>query len=175
MTRMRGWRWCRWRNYVPANGATSSVAAFLAATGLGGFGPNAPWVPTQSGNLGIFFPNNSALPQANYGSRNDIHELPGMQRFNMADRDQQQGARDARLGRDRQALAAGQRRVQPDDDYNNSVYGLQNAKSLAINLEGSYQVSENFNANGFLYLRGAEGAKRGRLLQRGRRSRTPRT
>jgi MtrB/PioB family decaheme-associated outer membrane protein len=138
-------------NYVPGAptvGATTSVAAFLAATGLGGYGPIAPWVPTQPGNLGIFFPNNSALPQALYGSRNDIHEIPGMMRFNQADRDRNK----VRATMDWQALEplsiqAGIEYV--DDNYTNSVYGLTGAQNLAVNLEASWQIAENANANVF--------------------------
>ena len=65
-------------NFIPSGGATESVSAFLAQSGLTGFGPVAPWVPLQPGNLGIYFPNNSSLVQTFYGSRNDIHELIGM-------------------------------------------------------------------------------------------------
>ena len=136
-------------NYIPGApivGATTSVADFLAQTGLGGYGPNAPWVPLQPGNLGIFFPNNSALPQNLYGSRNDIHELPGMRRFNMADRDRNK----VRATIDWQALEplsiqAGVEYV--DDNYTNSVYGLTSAKNLSANLEATWQVSETFSTN----------------------------
>jgi Putative outer membrane beta-barrel porin, MtrB/PioB len=118
-------------NYIsgaPTVGATTGVAALLAGTGLAGFGPNAPYVALQPGNLGIFFPNNSALPQALYGSRNDIHEIPGMMRFNMADRDRNK----VRASLDWQALEplsvqAGVEYV--DDDYTKSVYGLTSAKN----------------------------------------------
>jgi MtrB/PioB family decaheme-associated outer membrane protein len=138
-------------NFVPGAptvGATSSVRDFLQATGLGGYGPNAPYVPLQPGNLGIFFPNNSALPQALYGSRNDIHEIPGMMRFNMADRDRNK----IRATLDWQAMdalsiQAGAEYV--DDNYTNSVYGLESAKTLAVNLEGTWQVSEDFSTNLF--------------------------
>ena len=126
-------------NFVPGAptvGATTSAAAFLAATGLGGYGPNAPYVPLQPGNLGIFFPNNSAMPQALYGSRNDIHEIPGLMRFNMADRDRNK----VRASLDWQALEAlsvqaGVEYV--DDNYNNSVYGLTSAKNWQVNLEAT--------------------------------------
>jgi MtrB/PioB family decaheme-associated outer membrane protein len=133
---------------APTVGATSSVAAFLASTGLGGFGPIAPFVPLQPGNLGIFFPNNSALPQALYGSRNDIHEIPGMERFNMADRDRNK----VRASVDWQALEAlsFQAGIEySDDNYSNSVFGLTSAKNWAVNLEATYQVSANFSTNLF--------------------------
>ena len=136
-------------NYIPGAptvGATTSVAAFLAATGLGGYGPNAPYVALQPGNLGIFFPNNSALPQNLYGSRNDIHEVPGMQRFNQADRDRNK----VRATIDWQALEqlslqAGVEYI--DDNYSNSVYGLTSGKNLSANLEATWQASEDLSAN----------------------------
>jgi len=133
---------------APTVGATTSASAFLAATGLGGFGPIAPYVPLQSGNLGIFFPNNSALPQALYGSRNDIHEIPGMMRFNMADRDRNKvrGAVDWQA-LEELSLQAGVEYI--DDNYSNSVYGLTHAKNWAVNVEGTYQVNAAFSTNLF--------------------------
>jgi hypothetical protein len=35
------------------------------------------------------------------------------------------------------------------DDYDNSIYGLKNAKTLAVNLEASFAVSEDFSAQAF--------------------------
>ena len=133
---------------APTVGATTGVAAFLAATGLGGYGPNAPYVALQPGNLGIFFPNNSALPQALYGSRNDIHEIPGMQRFNMADRDRNKvrATMDWQVA-DPVSLQAGVEYV--DDNYSNSVYGLTSGKTLAVNLEGTWQASEDVSVNAY--------------------------
>ena len=131
---------------APTVGATSSVADFLAQTGLGGFGPLAPYVPLQAGNLGIFFPNNSALQQQFYGSRNDIHELPGMMRFYAADRDRNK----ARAQIDWQALdeLSLQGSLEYlDDDYKNSVFGLQSSKGWSANAEANYQVAANFSTN----------------------------
>lgn len=135
-------------NYTPSGGATTSAAAFLAATGLGGYGPIAPYVPLQPGNLGIFFPNNSALPQALYGSRNDIHEIPGMQRFNMADRDRNKVR--GSINWDATSEFSVQGNVEyTDDNYSNSVYGLKNAKNLMANVEVNWAISESFSANLF--------------------------
>ncbi len=74
-------------NVVPAGGATISAYQYLQQTGLTGFGPVAGF-PTVAltGNAAIFSPNNNILPQALYGSRNNINEEVGMRRFNMADR-----------------------------------------------------------------------------------------
>jgi MtrB/PioB family decaheme-associated outer membrane protein len=133
---------------VPTGGATLSVADFMRQNGLTGFGPIAPWVPLQTGNLGIFFPNNSALPQQFYGSRNDIHELPGMRRFLMADRNRDK----VRSAIDWQAtdnLSVQGGLDYNKDKYDNSVYGLLDAKSWVANLEGSYAVAEGLSANAF--------------------------
>jgi MtrB/PioB family decaheme-associated outer membrane protein len=135
-------------NVVPSGGATVSVVDFFRQTGLGGFGPIAPWVPLQPGNLGIFFPNNSALPQALYGSRNDIHEIPGMRRFAFADRDRNKGR--AALNwqaNDKLSLQGGLDYNQ--DDYTHSMFGLTSAKSWALNLDGTYAVSEALTATAF--------------------------
>lgn len=133
---------------VPSGGATMSVADFLRTSGLGGFGPLAPWVPLQSGNLGIFFPNNSALPQALYGSRNDIHELPGMRRFLMADRnrDKLRSQLDWQAS-DKVSVTAGL--DYNKDDYSHSVFGLLDAKSWVANLEASLAVDERTSANAY--------------------------
>ena len=131
---------------APVVGATASVLQFLNQTGLGAFGPNAPYVPLQPGNLGIFFPNNSALPQSLYGSRNDIHELPGMRRFNMANRDRNKVR--ASLDWQVQETLSLQASVEYlDDNYTNSVYGLQDAKGWSANLEGNWQPSADLSVN----------------------------
>jgi MtrB/PioB family decaheme-associated outer membrane protein len=135
-------------NVVPAGGATVSAAAFLQQTGLGAFGPNAPWVPLQPGNLGIFFPNNSALPQALYGSRNDIHELPGMRRFNMADRNRDKARAAVNWSPNERFTLQGELEYNKDD-YDHSVYGLKEARSWAANADGTYTVSEPFSLNFF--------------------------
>jgi len=134
-------------NVVPS-GATQSVLAFLNGSGLGGFGAVAPWVPLQPGNLGVFFPNNSSLVQSFYGSRNDIHEIIGMRRFNMADRDRNK----ARAALNWQATDKFSLQGGIDynkDDYTHSVFGLKNAESWALNLDGTYAVSDAFTASAF--------------------------
>lgn len=133
---------------IPSGGATTSVASFLAANGLGGFGPLAPYVPLQPGNLGIFFPNNSALPQALYGSRNDIHELPGMERYYAADRnrDKVRSQLDWQAN-DRLNFTGALDYI--NDDYKNSVFGLQKSQAYVANVEGSYAISEHSNLSAF--------------------------
>jgi MtrB/PioB family decaheme-associated outer membrane protein len=134
-------------NVVPT-GATQSVVDFLRQSGLTGFGPIAPFVPLQPGNLGVFFPNNASLLQQFYGSRNDIHELVGMRRFFLADRnrDKVRSAIDWQAT-DQLSLTAGV--DYNNDDYSNSVFGLQSAKSWNANFEGGYAMSESISANAF--------------------------
>src|ERR1019366_3789191 len=74
-------------NQIPAGGATESVFAYLKETGRTGVGPIAG-LPTSplTGNAAICSPNNNIVPQALYGSRNNINELPGMRRYMEANR-----------------------------------------------------------------------------------------
>jgi len=131
---------------VVPTGATQSVYQVMQQYGVGGFGYFGPYSPL-AGNLQIFYPNNSALQQQWYGSRNDIQELPGMRRFNMANRDRNK----ARAAVDWQATERVNVFAGVDfnhDDYYSSAYGLQDAKSWAVNLDGTFTASENliFNA-----------------------------
>jgi MtrB/PioB family decaheme-associated outer membrane protein len=135
-------------NVVPTGGATLSVVDFFRLSGLGGFGPIAPWVPLQPGNLGIYFPNNSALPQVFYGSRNDIHEIPGMRRFAFADRDRNKGRASVNWqASDKLSLQGGL--DYNKDDYTHSVFGLTSAESWALNLDGAYSITDAFSATAF--------------------------
>jgi MtrB/PioB family decaheme-associated outer membrane protein len=134
-------------NVVPT-GATQSVLAFLNQSGLGGFGAVAPWVPLQPGNLGLFFPNNSSLVQSFYGSRNDIHELIGMRRFAFADRDRNK-ARAAVTWQASDKLSLQGGLDYNKDDYTHSVFGLTSSESWALNLDGTFAVTDAFSANAF--------------------------
>ncbi len=136
-------------NVIPAGGATISAYQYLLLTGLTGFGPVAGFPATPlSGNAAIFSPNNNILPQALYGSRNNINELAGMRRFNMADRN-----RDKVRGivnwdaSEKLSLQGGVDYSR--DAYDNSVYGLKKAKNWAANLDGTYAVSADLTASAF--------------------------
>jgi MtrB/PioB family decaheme-associated outer membrane protein len=131
-------------NVVPT-GATQSVYSTMVQNGIGGFGFPGPYNPL-TGNLQVFYPNNSALQQQFYGSRNDIHELPGMMRFNMADRNRDK----LRTSVNWQANEKLSYQAGLDlnrDDYTNSAFGLKGAKNWALNLDGAYTVSEALTAN----------------------------
>lgn len=136
-------------NAIPANGATMSAYAFMQQNGLTAFGPAAGFPLTPlTGNAAIFTPNNGIIPQALYGSRNNINEIPGLERFNMADRnrDRLRSSIDWQAT-DKLSLQAGLDLNK--DDYINSVYGLRSAKGWTVNLDGSYALSENFTVGVF--------------------------
>lgn len=128
--------------FIPAGGATMSVYDYLVATGLTGFGPYAGFPAVAlTGNAAIFSPNNNIVPQALYGSRNNINELLGLRRYNMADRNREK----VRARFDWQAsepLSIVGSVDFDNDGYNNSLYGLTGSRSLAMNLDGAYAISE---------------------------------
>jgi MtrB/PioB family decaheme-associated outer membrane protein len=136
-------------NVVPAGGATISAYQYLQQTGLSGFGPVAGFPSVAlTGNAAIFSPNNNILPQALYGSRNNINEEVGMRRYNMADRNRDKVRASVNWdATDRFSLAGSL--VYNKDDYTHSLYGLTNAQSWALNLEGSFAVTPDFNAVAF--------------------------
>jgi len=136
-------------NVVPAGGATISAYQYLLQTGLTGFGPVAGFPATPlTGNAAIFSPNNNILPQALYGSRNNINEEVGMRRFNMADRNRNKLRATVNWdASDRLSLMGGF--DWNDDDYNHSVYGLKKAESWALNLDGSYAITGDFTATAY--------------------------
>ncbi len=135
-------------NVVPT-GASLSVYQYLLQHGLTGFGPVAGFPATpNTGDAGVFSPNNNIVPQSLYGSRNNINELVGMRRFNMADRDRDKIR--GLLNWDASEKLSVQAGVDYDkDQYSNSVYGLKSARDWAANLDGTYSVSDNFSANAF--------------------------
>jgi MtrB/PioB family decaheme-associated outer membrane protein len=131
-------------------GATMSAYQYLLATGLTGFGPVAGNA-TNVGNALIFSPNNNIIPQALYGSRNNINELIGMRRFNMADRNRDK----LKLGvnwdaTEKLSFSAGYN--YSNDDYTNSVYGLKSGKNGALNLDGTYAANDNFSVTAYYTL-----------------------
>lgn len=136
-------------NVVPAGGATVSAYTYLLQNGLTGFGPLAGLPATPlTGNAAIFSPLNNILPQALYGSRNNINELPGMSRYFMADRNRDK----VRSSVNWQATEKFSLQAGLDfnkDDYFNSTDGLQNAKGWALNLDGTYAASDDFVVNVF--------------------------
>jgi hypothetical protein len=136
-------------NFVPAGGATTSVLGYLTSTGLTGFGPFAglPTTPL-TGNAAIFSPNNNIVPQALYGSRNNINELIGMRRYFVADhnRHKVRSSLDWAISERFSLQGAGDFN---NDDYTNSVYGLQKGTSWAATVDLTYTARANWSANLF--------------------------
>jgi MtrB/PioB family decaheme-associated outer membrane protein len=136
-------------NFVPAGGATTSVLGYLNATGLTGFGPVAglPTVPL-TGNAAIFSPNNNIVPQALYGSRNNINELVGMRRYFVADRNRHKvrSSLDWAVTEKFSLQGAGEYN---HDDYLNSIYGLQKGTFWQASLDASYAATANLVADLF--------------------------
>jgi MtrB/PioB family decaheme-associated outer membrane protein len=128
--------------------ATQSALAYMLANGLTGYGPLLGFNPPYTGNALIYGNNGGIIPQALYGSRNNINELPGLRRFNMADRnrDKVRGQVNWRAS-DEFGLQAGL--DLNNDDYPNSAYGLKSAKGYALNLEGTYTPGDDIVASVF--------------------------
>ena len=120
----------------------------MIANGLTGYGPLAGFSPPYTGNTLIYGNNGGIIPQALYGSRNNINELPGMRRFNMADRNRDKVRGMLNWEASEQALLPG-RRDYNTDDYANSVYGLKSAQSYALNFEGTFAATEDLSASLF--------------------------
>lgn len=133
-------------NVVPI-GQTISAYQAMVANGLNGYGPMLGY---NGGVLvnGTFFPNNNALSNALYGNNNRISELPGMRRYNMADRNRDKLRSSVNWqATDKLSLQGGL--DYNLDDYDHSVYGLKKAKSWALNLDGAYAVSEDLSLSAY--------------------------
>jgi MtrB/PioB family decaheme-associated outer membrane protein len=136
-------------NVVPAGGATESVYQYLQETGLTGFGPVAGFPTTPlTGNAAIFSPNNNIVPQALYGSRNNINEEVGMRRFNMADRNRNKARATVNWQANDKFALTGNVEFN-DDDYDHSVFGLKSMRSWAATIDGSYSLNDALSANLF--------------------------
>ncbi len=129
-------------NVIPA-GQTMSAYQALQLYGLTGYGP----VLGYNGGVFVnntFFPSNNALSNTLYANNNRISELIGMRRFNMADRNRDK----LRSSIDWQATDQLSFQAGVDynkDDYSDSAYGLQEAKSWALNLDGTYAASQDLS------------------------------
>ena len=138
-------------NVAPAT-ATGGATAFSFMTGNGwnGWGPALGYAPT-AGNMNLFFPSNNALANALYANNNRISELMGLRRYYVADRD-----------RHKLRGLLGWQATEPlflqasldltDDHYPTSIYGLQNTKNWAVNVEGTYLLGEAWSASAYYTL-----------------------
>jgi MtrB/PioB family decaheme-associated outer membrane protein len=134
---------------APIVGATTSAYGYLQQTGLTGFGPLLGFPTTPlTGNAAIFSPNNNIVPQSLYGSRDNVSEIPGMRRFNLADRDRDR----VRYSVDWQAtdrLSLTTNGEYDRNDYLNSLYGLQKSTNWAVGLDGTYSLSDRLTTSAF--------------------------
>ena len=136
-------------NQIPAGGATQSAFSYLKATGLTGFGPLAglPSSPL-TGDAAIYSPSNNVVPQALYGSENNINELPGMRRYMEADRDRHKVLSDLDWEATDKLSIHGNGEY-TDDDYLNSAYGLKKDVFWEASMDASYAASESVVADVF--------------------------
>ena len=128
--------------------ATQSALAYMIANGLTGYGPLAGYSPPYVGNALIYGNNGGIIPQALYGSRNNINELPGMRRFDMADRTRDKVRSMLNWDATEQLSFQGSFDYNKDD-YDKSVYGLKSANSWALNFEGTFAASDTLTATLF--------------------------
>jgi MtrB/PioB family decaheme-associated outer membrane protein len=134
---------------VTGTGATTSVYNFLVQNNLTGFGPLLGYPSTPlTGAAALLTPNNNIVAQRFYGSRNNVSEVPGMRRFNLADRSRDK-LRAAANWQATERLSLQGSADYNRDDYNHSVYGLQKAKEMSFNLDSTYVIGEDFIANAF--------------------------
>jgi hypothetical protein len=137
---------------VSPTGAPGGSTAYgtLLANGWTGYGPVSglnPPAPAGSA-AAFFFPLNNVLSNTLYGHRNRISELPGMRRFDMADRTRDK----LRTSVDWHATERFDLQAGLDlnrDDYDKSVYGLRDGKSLAANLDASWTIGESASVSAF--------------------------
>lgn len=140
---------------VTMTGQNISAQQALQLSGLNGYGPLAgynggafPGTGLTAAQAAFFFPNNNALANAAYSNQNRISELPGMRRYNMADRNRDKLRTSVNWqASDQLALQGGLDFNK--DDYANSTYGLKDAKSWALNVDGTYAFSEDFTGSLF--------------------------
>ena len=136
-------------NVVPGSptiGATVSAGGYLAQAGLTGFGPLANFPATPlTGNAAIFSPNNNIVPQSQYGSRDNVSELPGMRRFNLADRDRDKARATADWQATERLSLQGTFELNRDD-YSHSQYGLRAARNWAAGIDADFTLGERLSA-----------------------------
>ena len=132
------------------NGVPATAYNTMVYYGLNGWGPNSGFNPVAPAGsaLAYFFGGNNALSNALYANENRISELPGMRRYNMADRDRNK-LRTALnwQASERWGLQSGINVNR--DKYPDSDYGLKESRGWSLNLDANYQASEDFSVNTF--------------------------
>jgi MtrB/PioB family decaheme-associated outer membrane protein len=133
-------------NVSPAAAVGGATAlSFMTGNGWTGWGPAAGYAPT-AGNMNVFFPSNNALANAMYGNLNRISELPGMRRYYVADRNRNK-VRSALSWQASDVLSLQAGLDLNRDIYPDSTYGVQNAKSWALDVDGSYTIADDLTAS----------------------------
>ena len=137
---------------VSPTGAPGGSTAYGTMTALGytGFGPvlGLNPLPAAGSAAAFFFPNNNALDNNSYGNRNRISELPGMRRYNMADRKRDK-VRSSVSWQANESLSLQGTLDANRDNYDHSVYGLQSARSWVGDVDAVYSLGENTSVSVF--------------------------
>jgi hypothetical protein len=134
---------------VPNGGATVSAYTYLTETGLTGFGPIAGFPTTPlTGDASIFSPNNNIVPQASYGSRNNINELPGMRRYFEASRNRHK-VRSSLTWQTTENFSLQGVGDFNYDDYIETTYGLRKGSTWATTVDATYTGAHDFVADLF--------------------------
>lgn len=133
-------------NVVPA-GQTISALQAMNTYDLTGY------VPVAGYNNGVFvnnvfFPSNSALPNALYANNNRVSELVGMRRYYVSDRNRDK-IRSAITWVATEAITVQAGLDHNRDRYPGSTYGLQRSRTWTANLDGSYALADNFTADAY--------------------------
>jgi len=136
-------------NQIPAGGATISLYGFLQATGLTGFGPVAglPSAPL-TGDAAIYTPLNNTVPNALYGTRNILNEIPGFRRYYVADRDRNHAHAEFDWNAKNRFSLQGTGEFN-DDNYLDTKLGLKRRTWWETTLDASYAASEDLVADVF--------------------------
>jgi MtrB/PioB family decaheme-associated outer membrane protein len=133
-------------NVAPATGTGGVTAySFMTTNGWTGWGPAAAYAAT-TGNMNLFFPNNNALANTLYANNNRISELPGMRRYYVADRNRN-SLRSLVTVQASDALSLQGGVDLTNDEYPNSIYGVQSSKGWAVNLDAGYVIAEDLTAD----------------------------
>ncbi|MEX8511372.1 MAG: MtrB/PioB family decaheme-associated outer membrane protein [Leptothrix ochracea] len=138
---------------VSPTGAPGGATAYdtLVALGLTGYGPVSGLNPAAAAGSAqaFFFPNNNALSNVYYANNvNRISELIGMRHFNNANRDRNKLRTSAQWQASETITFQGGLDYNADS-YGESVYGLKQASSWALNLDGTYSPSDRVSVSLF--------------------------
>jgi hypothetical protein len=121
----------------------------MQQTGLSGWGPIAGFPATPlAGQAAIFTPNNNIIPQALYGSRDQLAENPRLRRFDMANRERNKLRTSvAWEASEKLALQGGVDVIA--DNYPDSSLGTKSLRGYTLNLDGAYNISSGLTLNAF--------------------------